>query len=98
MTLNIESFLNDSSNNFVKDYDNAAYEHNTYMHRHTRRYISPPKPHQKNDTIQEKTTEEKIIEEKPKEWFETEQGLIYITAGVVGLIGIVIILSQLRKK
>ena len=98
MSLNIESFLNDSSNNFIKDYDNAAYEQNSYKHRHIRHHTKPPHHHQNKDIIQENPKDEKTTEEKPKEWFETEQGLIYITAGVVGLIGIVIILSQLRKK
>ena len=69
-----EAFIEDmSGNNFVKDYDDAAYEHK-YLHEHDNK----DKKHE-------------------KEWFETEQGMIYIAGGVAALILIVIVLHKMRK-
>ena len=79
-----EAFLEDlSGNRFVKDYDNAAYEHN-YLHKQEHKNRHDPKYHDR--------------EYHKQEWFETEQGMIYIGGGLAALIIIVIVLHKMRNK
>ena len=86
----IQEAFHDHSYNFIKDVDYAVdkrlYQHGSYQDKYyNEKYDHEDKHKDKNKNDN-------------KEWYETEQGMIYIGAGVVTLIGIVVILNKLKNK
>jgi len=91
----IQEAFHDHSYNFIKDVDYAVdkrlYEHGSYQDN----YYGDKYYNQKYDHEDKHKDKNK---NDNKKWYETEQGMIYIGAGVVTLIGIVVILNQLKNK
>jgi len=76
----IKEAFPDYSYNFTRDLIDSAVETQKYKDKYEYE-------HKKNETPKHY---------KEKEWYETDEGMIYMGAGLVALISIVVVLNQLR--